>query len=339
MNQGKRSARAPGGATLRDVAAAAGVSVWTVSNAFSNAAKVSEATRQRVFDAAAALGYAGPHPAARSLARGRTGAIAFIAPGDADVLLGDAAAALVARGLLAACHRAGYSLLLSGQASGEMVDARAFFREAVATDRRVPSIVIDGPGRPGVEEVRADVRGAAAAVAGHLYALGHRDIALLTYAGAEERLAGVREGWGGSGPLAVFSLGEGPRASTGHVVGTADRATAGAGEALARAALARRPRPTALLALNDTLAVSALNAAHWMGLDVPGDISVAGLDDLPGSAALGLTTALIPYQPLGERAGDILTAQLAGEALPAFPDLPTALSIRRTTAAPRPEPH
>src|SRR5574337_424915 len=94
-----KAARKP---TLRDVATAAGVSVWTVSNTYSNAAKVSEATRQRVFDAAAVLGYAGPHPAARSLARGRTGAIAFVSTDGVYALLGDPAAALIARGLLAA---------------------------------------------------------------------------------------------------------------------------------------------------------------------------------------------------------------------------------------------
>jgi DNA-binding LacI/PurR family transcriptional regulator len=322
MTEGKALHR-NSGPTLRDVAAAAGVSVWTVSTAYSNPSKVAEATRQRVFDAAAALGYGGPHPTARSLARGRTGSIAFVVLDDAVPILDDAAAALVVRGLLAACHRAGYSLLLSNGASGEVVDARAFFREAAATDHRVPTIVIDGPGAPGVEEV-------------HLYDLGHREIAVLAYAGAEERLAGVRQGWGGSEPLAVLSVAERPAASVRPASGTAARpaAAAAGGEALARAALSRRPRPTALFALNDTLAVSALNAAHWMGLKVPDDVSVAGLDDLPESAALGLTSALIPYRPLGERAGDLLTAQLAGEVVPPFPDLPTALSIRRSTAAP-----
>src|SRR5690348_1882991 len=116
--------RSPTTATLRDVAAAAGVSVWTVSTTYSNPAKVAEATRQRVHDAAAALGYLGPHPGARSLARGRTGIVAFVAPDDSEALLGEPAAALVARGLLTACHRAGYSMLLSGLATGEMVDGR-----------------------------------------------------------------------------------------------------------------------------------------------------------------------------------------------------------------------
>jgi LacI family transcriptional regulator len=110
--------------------------------------------------------------------------------------------------------------------------------------------------------------------------------------------------------------------------------TPAAGEALARAALRRRPRPTAILALGDTLALSALHVAHWMGLDVPGDLSVAGLDDLPGSEAAGLTTVFIPYRALGERAGDLLLGRLDGEEPASFPDLPTALSIRRSTGPP-----
>jgi len=323
--------RSPTTATLRDVAAAAGVSVWTVSTTYSNPAKVAEATRQRVHDAAAALGYLGPHPGARSLARGRTGIVAFVAPDDSEALLGEPAAALVARGLLTACHRAGYSMLLSGLATGEMVDGRVFFRETVGADRRVPTIVVDGPGGAGIEVVGADVRGAAAAMSSHLYGLGHRDLAVLAWAGAEERLAGVRDGWGGSHPIAVFTVdAEQARAADSG----ATRPSPLVGEALARAALTRRPRPTALLALSDTLAMSALHAAHWLGLEVPADVSVAGLDDLPGSAAAGLTSALIPYRPLGERAGELLTAQLAGEEVEPFPELPTALSLRRTTAAP-----
>jgi DNA-binding LacI/PurR family transcriptional regulator len=322
------------GPTLRDVAAAAGVSVWTVSNAYSNAARVSEATRQRVFDAAATLGYLGPHPGARSLARGRTGVVAFVAPGDSEALLGDPAAALVARGLLTACHRAGHSMLLSGQAAGEMVDGRVFFRDVATTDRRVPTLVVDGEAEPGIVAVRADVRGAARAVAAHLHDLGHRHLAVLAWPGAEERLAGVSEGWDPSSPAPEVLLLDAVGARRARAAAGTAGTTPAAGEALARAALARTPRPTAILALSDTLALSALHVAHWMRLDVPGDLSVAGLDDLPGSDAAGLTTALIPYRSLGERAGDLVMAELEGEDPETFPGLPTALAIRRSTGPP-----
>ena len=66
------SARGRPRPTLRDVAHAAGVSVWTVSNAYSHPDRVASATRERVLAAASAIGYAGPDPAARSLALGRT---------------------------------------------------------------------------------------------------------------------------------------------------------------------------------------------------------------------------------------------------------------------------
>jgi DNA-binding LacI/PurR family transcriptional regulator len=321
MNE-RKPRRPTAAATLRDVAAAAGVSVWTVSTTYSNPAKVAEPTRQRVLDAAADLGYPGPHPGARSLARGRTGVIAFVAPGDAASLLGDPAAALVARGLLTVCDRGGHSMLLSGRASGDAVDGRVFFRHGALTDGRAPTLVLDGAAGPGITAVNADVRGAARALAAHLHGLGHRRVAVLAWRGAEERLAGVHEGWDPSSPPQVF------------VPDAEGAPTSAAGEALARAALGRDPRPTALLALSDTLALSALHVAHWMRLDVPGDVSIAGLDDLPGSDAAGLTTALVPYRALGERAGDLLMTQLDGARMPAFPELPTALAIRRSTGPP-----
>ena len=337
MEERKARARS-GGATLRDVAKAAGVSIWTASTAFSNPVRVAEPTRQRVLAAAQALDYPGPHPGARSLARGRTGMIAFVAPGEAEALLGDAAAALVARGLLTACDRAGLSLLLTGRPTGEMVDGRVFFRAAGGPQARGPAVVVDGEAPPGVPVMGADVRGAAAGLAAVLFDLGHRDLAVLSWPGAEARLDGVAKGWRGPGPLRVYGVG-----TPGREGGTAAVAVAGTawptqalGEAAARAALSLRPRPTALLALSDNLAIGALQAANWMGLRVPEDVSVAGLDDLPGSDALGLTTAFVPYRPLGERAGDLLAARLAGSPAPSLPELPTALTLRRSTGPPPP---
>ena len=294
----RRAPRPAREVTLRDVAAAAGVSIWTASNTYGNPARVSEATRQRVLAAARELGYGGPHPGARSLARGRTGMIAVVAPGDADLLLSDPAAALVTRGLLTACSWAGYPLVLAGASAAPIADGRVFFRSVPETDARVPAVVVDGPAGPGAgHAVRADVRGAAAALAAHLHDLGHRELAVLAWPGAEDRLVGVEDGWRGPPPRVyrVEAPPDGP--------GERDDLGSGraAGEALARAALSRDPRPTAVLALGDTLALSVLEVAHWMGLRVPDDVSVAGLDDLPGSDAAGLTTALVPV-PLAGRA-------------------------------------
>src|SRR4029077_11987590 len=132
--------------------------------------------------------------------------------------------------------------------------------------------------------------------------------------------AGVAEGWPGPTPLRVYGAAAGAAWPT-HAMGGRP----------ARASLSRGPRPTALLALSDHLAVGALQAASWMGLAVPGGVSVAGLGDLPGSDALGLTAAFVPYRPLGERAGDLLAAGFAKSPAPSLAPLPTALTVRRTT--------
>ena len=100
-----------------------------------------------------------------------------------------------------------------------------------------------------------------------------------------------------------------------------------------------RPRPTALLALTDRLAWGALDAARQLGLEVPRELSVAGIDDLAGSRAAGLTSVFVPYLPMGELAGGLLFALMAGEPLPPAPPLPTTLAVRGTTAPPPgPEP-
>ena len=322
MTERKTSGR-PRRTTLRDVARAAGVSIWTVSNTFSNPERVAEATRQRVLAAADELDFAGPNPGARSLALGETRMVAFVAPaGEAQMLLTDPAAVLVARGLLSALDGAGLSLVLTGRGDGQLVDGRVFFRGLADTPARGPVVVVDGDGPDGVPRVGADVRTAAAQLGGLLLELGHRHIAVIAHAGAHERLEGAADALGGLGPLAVYRSDASPWA------------TQADGEAAARAALARTPRPTAVLALSDVLAIGALEAAHHLGLRVPGDVSIAGLDDLPGSDARGLTTALVAYRPLGELAGDVLVTRLQGRPAPPMRDLPVPVVVRATTGPP-----
>lgn len=329
---------APRRVTLRDVAARAGVSIWTASNTFSNPERVAEATRQRVLAAADEMGFSGPNPGARSLALGRTGMIALVAPGEAEALLADGAAAQVARGLLTVCDRTDLSLVLTGHADGRMVDGRVFFRSPGPAPVRGPAVLVDGDGASDLPWLGADVRAAGAALARHLHALGHRRIAVISRPGAESRLDGVAEGWPEPGPLPVFSAGGARSGAARGDIPPATWPTEADGEAAARAALGRTPRPTALLALSDTLAAGALEAAHFMGLRVPADVSIAGLDDLPGSDARGLTTAFVPYRALGELAGAALAARLQGTEAEPVPPLPTHLVVRATTAPPREPP-
>jgi DNA-binding LacI/PurR family transcriptional regulator len=324
---------------MKDVAALASVSLWTVSNAFSHPERVASSTRERVLSAAASLGYAGPNPLARSLASGRTGVVALVAAGSAEPLLADPAAGLVARGLVHACDRAGVSVLFTGQADGAAVDGWVLLRDAtIAPSLQGPVVAVDAPPVAGVIPVGADVGAGAAEAARHLAALGHRRLAVLSWPGAGERLEGARRGWGGAGPVEVFVAGT-PEGFHGRPAGRAQEERAvgpvrGDGVEAARVVVGRAPRATAILALTDALAIGALEAVRWAGLRVPEDISIAGIDDLPESAGLQLTSVFVPYRPMGELAGAMLaTLMESGDAAP--PALmPTALTIRGTTGAP-----
>jgi len=305
--------------TVRDVAQAAGVSTAVVSYAFNRPDRVASATRERVLAAAASLGYTGPAPAGRALRLGRFGIIALAGRGSAEALLADPAAAQVARGMARVCDRAGVGLLLSGDSDGA-ADGAVVLGDARGWAGRGPLVAVGGPAEEGIPVVSADERAGAAAVAAHLARLGHARLAVLSPPGGGARLAGAREGWGESGPLLAYEA-PGPARADGEVA--------------ARAALRARPAPTALLALSDRLALGALDAARHAGLEVPGDLSVAGIDDLPESRAAGLTSVFVPYPPLGELAATLLIALISGRPLPPAPALPTSLAIRRSTGPPR----
>ncbi len=326
---------------MKDVAALASVSLWTVSNAFSHPERVASNTRERVLTAAASLGYAGPNPLARSLASGRTGVVALVAAGAAEPLLADPSAALVARGLLHACDRAGVSVLLTGRGDGAAVDGWVVLRDAgLAAALKGPVVAVDAPPREGVSAVGADVGAGAEEAARHLAALGHRRLAILSWPGAGERLEGARRGWGAAGPVEVLVAGT-PAGLHGRPAGRAqdDRAVGpvrGDGVEAARVVAGREPRATAILALSDALAIGALEAVRWMGLRVPGDISVVGIDDLPESAALGLTSVFVPYRPMGELAGAMLATLMQHGEAPEPGLMPTSLTIRGTSAPPAP---
>lgn len=309
--------------TLRDVAHAAGVSVWTVSNAYSNPDRIASATRERVLAAAGAIGYAGPDPAARSLALGRTHIVALVSEHDAEPLLADPAAALMARGLVHSCDGAGVAVLFTGRVGRAAVDGAVHLRVPPEGGTQ-PRVLLDAPPAEGVLTVRADVAGAGAAMARHLRDLGHRELVILTWPGAGERLDGARAAWGGDDPLHVYMV------TTTSVAAP----TAADGETAARLALARTPRPRAILALGDLMARGALDAARRLGLSVPRDVSIVGIDDLEGNEALGLTSVFVPYGPMGELAGVMLASLIEGGSPEVPPPLPTAIALRASAGPP-----
>lgn len=109
------------------------------------------------------------------------------------------------------------------------------------------------------------------------------------------------------------------------------------GRDAARRLLTRTPRPTAIVALTDVMAVGVLHAAHDLGLRVPEDLSVTGFDDIPlASHALpGLTTVAQPFQEMGQRAARRLLQLIRNPDLPPETErLPAHLVVRGSTAAP-----
>ncbi len=358
--------------TLRDIAAELDVSAKTVSNAYRHPDQLSAGLRERVLATAARLGFVGPDPLGSGLRRGHVGAIGVAYANRLSYAFEDPVTVELLAGITSGAENAGAGLmLLSGSATPE---SRVSSLTAAAIDglivnslaeddpllpvaiaRRLPLSVIDQPepaalrrlGAPDSPWVGIDDHAAASAVADHLLSLGHRRLAVVsfglhraptrslvdergqeaaTYAVTRRRLAGYRD--------AAVRAG----VAWAHVpVVQGTDSTPADGEAGAEIALAARPRPTALLCLSDRLAEGALRAAARHGLRVPEDLSIAGLDDAPPAAALGLTTVRQPNRRKGQLAVAALLGQLGGSAAPPPTTLPTELVVRRSTG-PAPAP-
>ena len=290
------------------------MSVALASYAFNRPDRVAAPTRERILHTAAALGYRGPDATARALRLGRPASFGLVGSDGIAALLADAAAVEVARGLGRAGDRLGVDLIVGSAAGGPAV----YFRTA-PHEHTPDAVVVDPPdGAPGTAVI-ADVAAGSAAAARLIAGLGHTHLAVVGWPGCGARLDGVRAGWGPDRPLSVI-MAPGPGRRDGDPSG--------------RAVLAITPRPTAVIALSDPLAFEVLDAAANAGLSVPDDISVIGVDDLPGSAALGLTSVNVPYRPMGEQAANILWARIAGGSEPEVAALPTELIVRSTTGAP-----
>ena len=313
---------------MADVAASAGVSLSTASLAFSGNKPVSEATRRRVLDAAARLGYAGPHLVARHLRQGRSGVVG-IALGPLSAAFRDPAALPMMDALSEVLGAAGLGLLLMGDADGHHqprlpVDGIVYnicgretweaYDEYAA--RGVPIVVVEGPDWPGTTSIDVQSRVGAARVARHLADLGHERVATLTLEPSHperERLAGLRE---------VFPDAE--------LVGACPSDTA-ATRALASTYLDGGPDVTAIVCQSDVQAAAVVAEARRRGLSVPGDLSVAGFDGIAVPwLDLELTTVVQPLHEKGRATAAALLALVAGEPAPDVV-LPVELRVGTST--------
>jgi DNA-binding LacI/PurR family transcriptional regulator len=293
-------------ATLATVAARLGVTAMTVSNAYNRPEKLSAALRERIFAVAAELGYPGPDPVARSLRRGRTGAVGLLLGERLTYAFDDPSAVEFLAGLAGGCALADANLLLLSAGAGWPADTRVVDDAAVdafviwATPdghplidavraRGLPVVVHGGPRLPGVPFVSIDNRAAARAVMAHVLSTGRREVAVVSFPFAGRRGARLRPG-----P---------DRSEATHLV-TRDRldgfadalAEAGVdwsgvpvyevavndhrqGQAAAAALLDAGHRPEAIVTMADQLACGVLRAAADRGIPVPDELAVTGWDD------------------------------------------------------------
>lgn len=314
--------------TIDEVAAAAGVSTKTVSRVIQESGSVSAATRARVQKAAAELDYH-PNMAARSLAQGRSFMLGLIhgnpcanyvielqhgslarLRGDRWrlVIIPDEDATTLAERVGSIVRHAGLDGLVL---TSPLCDSPEVCENLLAT--RIPFVRVspDDSVYPGTApSVGADDRTAAGDIAEHLIQLGHRRIGMVlgppTHAARRERLAGFRDALqAASIPFDSSLMEEG-------------LFTFESGWLAGHSLLRRARRPTAIFAQNDDMAAGVIVAAREQGLDVPGQVSVAGFDDSASARLIwpGLTTSRQPIREMAHVATDFLIRMLESRTHP-----------------------
>jgi len=328
-------------ARLEDVAGEVGLSPATVSLVLRNIPGPSEATRQKVLDAAARLGYR-PDRAASLLARRRAHLLGVM------LEIGSSFHAELAEDLLNAAEDVGYDVVLSAvtprrgesRAVETLIDSRceglillgpeASAAQLSALGRQLPLVVV---GRrvaaPGIDVVRsADDEGVALAVE-HLVELGHQDIAFVD--GGKGTIAADRR----SGFLLAMArrgLAETARVLPGDY-------TEEAGIRAGRAIAADPHRPTGVITVNDRSALGLLDSLSRARIEVPADMSVIGYDDSPAAqlAHINLTTVSQDARRQAENAVAASVERLdGGRTQRRQVILAPRLVVRGTTAPPPP---
>ncbi len=325
--------------TIHDVAAAAGVSVTTVSRVLNDKDDVSLETSTRVREVIQELGYAS-NLAARSLRSRRTNVVGLIVPD-----LTGPYSVLVTRGVNRAAMAAGFDLLVYSSASrnasslvtweqqhvallnGSVTDGLIIVTPHASSYRTAyPLVAIDPHSETAdfAAVLSTNFKGAAAAMS-YLLDLGHRRIGYI--GGRPDLQSAIRrlEGYQSSLEQAGIALDE-----TLVKVGNYERTCA---HDVALQLLATTPPVTAILAASDEMALGVYDAAHKMGLRIPDDLSVVGFDNIPDSALFDppLTTVDQSIESMGALAAEVVIKLITGKP----PDelvhkVPTKLVIRQS---------
>ncbi len=330
--------------TIYDVAERAGVAPATVSRVINESGYVSEETRVRVRRAIDELRYT-PNRLARGLRSKQTQTLGLIVTDITNPFW-----TTVARGAEDAASQAGFSvilcntdesdakqeqyvnLLLEKQVDGFLLvpATRDVTTVSLIQERAVPIVVLDRRMPIPVDTVRGDSEGGAHELTTHLLSLGHRRIALLggsvDVPTAQERVVGYRRALDEAGIPVDESL-------------ILSRAfTQEAGYAMTQVVLKMKPRPTALFAVNNFIAIGAARALRDAKLRLPEDVALVSFDDLPTALIVEpfLTVAAQPAYEMGRLATELLMARIVGDVIGDHQEiiLPTELIVRMSSNCP-----
>lgn len=331
--------------TLKDIAELVGCSQATVSNAINGRGRMSDKMREEILARCDELHFV-PNSAGRSLRLRRADAVGVIyAPSFAE-LFGNVFYARIMEGLSESFGEAGLDLILGnrtdpdglptivsqGKVDALVVLAGVFQQEDFAKLHRcrVPMCIVDGHvGSMEADSLTTDGFGGGRQVAEHFTEHGHRRIMMVAYNSPlyniEQRIAGFLSGLRAGGV----------DASEKDAVLRVDDDDEAAERLLER--LAGEHPPTAVFAVNDTLADHLLTALNDKGIQVPRDLSMIGFDNDPLAARSRppLTTVGVDKRVFGSLSARLVLDRLAGPGGPPVHQVqPTTLILRDSVAAP-----
>lgn len=332
--------------TIHDVAKRAGVAPITVSRVINDSGYISRETRERVEAAIVKLGYV-PNTLARSLRVKRTNTLALVVTDITNPFFTQ-----VARGVEDVASDAGYTVVFCNTDESEeeeikyskvliqkrvdgflLVPAQGSSRSVrLIQDQGIPVVVIDRRlSNIEADMVRCESEDGAYRLVRLLQDLGHQRIAVISgpadTSTAEDRVAGYRRA------MAEAGLSSQEMALYGAF-------THDSGYRLAQQILAADPRPTALLAANNFIAIGTLKALRDAHLSVPDDMSIVAFDDLPEIMVVEplLTVAAQPAYEMGRLAAEMLLKRLNGDMPQGWQEivLPTEIIMRQSIATVKP---
>jgi LacI family transcriptional regulator len=302
--------------TLQDVARKAGVSAATVSYVLNDTGSVGADVQKLVRDAAKSIRYR-VNRAARATRTGQTHSIGLILPDLNNPFFPE-----MAHVVQAAARHAGYAVFLVDSEGdteiertgaedliGRGVEGIVWFpaseRDTLAEFRDdVPIVVVDRP-LPDYDTVSSDYDAGGVALAEHVIASGHKRIGMVvgpqSLSSAEQRRGGFVRTVGKSGTI-VWEV------ENDFSIKLSDETRHQLDD----------DSVTVIVCGNDLIAIGVMRALHEMGRRVPGDVSVAGFDDIPwaGYSIPGLATVRQPFGALGKQAADLLIRRISGDDSP-----------------------